>query len=210
MYFKTYSPAARDCSTARAVHTYNAVKNFCKKETPRFTDYFGYLFDNRLRTRKAAYELGADLLARVRNLELTSDEAYQLFVERCQTEWAAIKEAVSNLGQPLANQYVVYFMISCDGQVKCGKTKNIVQRHVALNLDNGVVKMWYLPCNSNAEALAAEHALHRVFDKARCMNRAQGRSDYYECKPKAAETFIKNNAKKMYTAIMEAIEGVGE
>jgi len=61
---------------------------------------------------------------------------------------------------------------------------------------------------NKAQAQAAEHALHTIFDHARCMNRQQNKKDYYECNAECAQKFMTANAHKIHKAVMEAIEGI--
>lgn len=192
MYFNTYKPAAKNCQTARAFHTFNAVRNFCGKAEPRFSDY-------------AAYRWTHSLPARERHAIIYDMEAQTQWELSLKAEWAEIRKLVREAGQPLHRQYVVYFAI-IDGGVKCGETNNIVQRYSVINNATPIAKMWYMEVDSKENAKTAEHALHNVFDHARCMNRQQGKKDYYECDSDKAAKFIAANAQKFYNAIAAALE----
>lgn len=211
MYFNRYTPSTKseNCETARAFHTYNAVRNFCGKDEPRATDYYDYLVCKKVRGGASLLGLAHDheLLGNIEHaMELRAqvDEAIAALNAR---EWADIKKAIRNAGQPLHNQYVAYFAI-IDGGIKCGEAKNLVQRYCNINRDTPISKMWYVEVDSKEQAQAAEHALHMIFDHARCMNRQQNKKDYYECDADRAQKFITANAKEIYAAIMEAIEGI--
>lgn len=195
MYFNRYTPSTKseNCETARAFHTYNAVRNFCGKDEPRFPDFVAY------RQNK----LGA-----IRGTMLNfCPERMEAFEISLRPEWNEIREVIRNAGQPLHNQYVAYFAI-IDGGMKCGEAKNLVQRYCNINHDTPILKMWYVEVDSKKQAQAAEHALHMIFDHARCMSRQQDKKDYYECDADRAQKFITANAKEIYAAIMEAIEGI--
>lgn len=195
MYFNRYTPATKSQNlvVARAVHTFNAVCNFCGKAEPRFKDYIAYC-----REKLSIYDVCSFML---------EPEEARLWELARQAEWAEIKELVRNQGQPLHNQHVVYFAI-IDSGLKCGEAKNLVQRHCDINRATPVQKMWYMEVENKAQAQAAEHALHTVFDHARCMSRQQNKKDYYQCDEEQAQKFITANAHKIYQAVMEAIEGM--
>ena len=196
MYFNRYTPATKseNLEIARAMHTYNAVCNACGQADPHFTDYLAFREDH-------------DLTFRDEIEFLCNPEARQEWEDSIKADWAEIRKLIRNMGQPLHNQHVVYFAI-IDGGLKCGEAKNIVQRYSTINKATPIAKMWYLEMNTKAQAVAAEHALHNIFDHARCMNRQQGKKDYYECDCERAQKFITANAKEIYTAILEAIEGI--
>lgn len=195
MYFKTYAPAtlSQNCETARAFHTYNAVRNFCGKDEPRFPDFVAYRM-----SRMGAYEQ-----ALIRH-GLADVEAWEMSLR---PEWAKIREAIRNAGQPLRKQFVVYFAI-INGGVKKGQTRDLVQRYSNINRETPIEKLWYLPVESEEEGLLAEEILGDFFDHARAMKRGRGKDDYYQCDEEAAQRFITANAGKIYQAIMEAIEGI--
>lgn len=192
MYFNRYTPATKsqNLETARAQMIYNAVSRFCGKAEPRAKDYVAYCRD-----KLNAYDICAMML---------EPEEARLWELACRSEWA---ELVRNQGQPLRGQHVVYFSI-ISGGVKPGETKDIIQRYSTINRATPVQKMWYMEVANKAQAQAAEHALHNIFDHARCMNRCQNKKDYYECDEEQAQKFITANAHKIHQAIMEAIEGI--
>ena len=191
MYFKTYAPATKseNCETARAFHTYNAVRNFCGKDKPRFPDFVAY------RLSKMGM-MGFFI-------ELDPEEM-NAFETSLKPEWADIKEAVREAGQPLRSQYVAYFALLENG-MKSGETKDIVQRYSNINRATPIRKMWYINVESKEQARAAEHALHKIFDHARCMNRQQDKKDYYECNPESAEKFLTANMKKIFELIVAEV-----
>lgn len=195
MYFNRYTPATKsqNLETARAQMIYNAVSRFCSKAEPRARDYIEYG-----REKLNTNDICAMML---------DPEEVRLWELARRAEWAEIKELVHNAGQPLHNQHVVYFAI-IDSGLKCGEAKNLVQRHCDINRATPVQKMWYMVVENKAQARAAEHALHTIFDHARCMNRQQNKKDYYECNEEQAQKFISANANKIYQAVMEAIEGI--
>lgn len=195
MYFNRYTPATKSQNlvVARAVHTFNAVCNFCGKAEPRSKDYIAYC-----REKLNIYDVCTFML---------EPEEARIWELARRAEWAEIKELVHNAGQPLHNQHVVYFAI-IDSGLKCGEAKNLVQRHCDINRATPVQKMWYMEVENKAQAQAAEHALHTIFDHARCMSRQQNKKDYYECDEEQAQKFIAANANKIYQAVMEAIEGI--
>lgn len=195
MYFNRYTPATKSQNlvVARAVHTFNAVCNFCGKAEPRSKDYIAYC-----REKLNIYDVCTFML---------EPEEARIWELARRAEWAEIKELVHNAGQPLHNQHVVYFAI-IDSGLKCGEAKNLVQRHCDINRATPVQKMWYMEVENKAQAQAAEHALHTIFDHARCMSRQQNKKDYYECNEEQAQKFIAANANKIYQAVMEAIEGI--
>ena len=212
MYFNRYTPATKsqNLETARAQMIYNAVSRFSGKAEPRAKDYYNYIvcskvkggaftlalaeiYERRLGDPAHAQELRAEVDEAVNALDILS--------------WAEIKELVRNQGQPLRCQHVVYFAI-IDGGMKPGETKDIVQRYSNINRATPVQKMWYMEVENKAQAQAAEHALHNIFDHARCMNRCQNKKDYYECETEQAQKFVTANAQKIHQAIMEAIEGI--
>lgn len=194
MYFKTYTPSTKseNCETARAFHTYNAVRNFCGKDEPRFPDFVAY------RLSKMGM-MGFFI-------ELDPEEM-NAFETSLKPEWADIKEAVRNAGQPLRSQYVAYFALLENG-MKPGETKDIVQRYSNINRATPIRKMWYINLESKEQAKAAEHALHMIFDHARCMNRQQNKKDYYECDPESAEKFLTANMKKIFELIVAEVAKV--
>ena len=195
MYFNRYTPATKsqNLETARAQLVYNAVSRFCGKAEPRAKDYIEYS-----REKLNAYDICSMML---------EPEETRLWELACRSEWAEIVELVRNQGQPLRGQHVVYFSI-ISGGVKPGETKDIIQRYSTINRATPVQKMWYMEVANKAQAQAAEHALHNIFDHARCMNRCQNKKDYYECDEEQAQKFITANAHKIHQAIMEAIEGI--
>ena len=194
MYFKTYTPSTKseNCETARAFHTYNAVRNFCGKDEPRFPDFVAY------RLSKMGM-MGFFI-------ELDPEEM-NAFETSLKPEWADIKEAVRNAGQPLRSQYVAYFALLENG-MKPGETKDIVKRYSNINRATPIRKMWYINLESKAQAQAAEHALHMIFDHARCMSRQQNKKDYYECDPESAEKFLTANMKKIFELIVAEVAKV--
>ena len=194
MYFKTYTPSTKseNCETARAFHTYNAVRNFCGKDEPRFPDFVAY------RLSKMGM-MGFFI-------ELDPEEM-NAFETSLKPEWAGIKEAVRNAGQPLRSQYVAYFALLENG-MKSGETKDIVQRYCNINRVTPIRKMWYVNVESKDQAKAAEHALHMIFDHARCMSRQQNKKDYYECDPESAEKFLTANMKKIFELIVAEVAKV--
>lgn len=194
MYFKTYTPSTKseNCETARAFHTYNAVRNFCGKDEPRFPDFVAY------RLSKMGM-MGFFI-------ELDPEEM-NAFETSLKPEWADIKEAIRNAGQPLRSQYVAYFALLENG-MKPGETKDIVQRYCNINRTTPIRKMWYINVESKEQAKAAEHALHMIFDHARCMNRQQNKKDYYECDPESAEKFLTANMKKIFELIVAEVTKV--
>ena len=195
MYFNRYPPATKSQNlvVARAVRTFNAVCNFCGKAEPRSKDYIAYC-----REKLNIYDVCTFML---------EPEEARIWELARRAEWAEIKELVHNAGQPLYNQHVVYFAI-IDSGLKCGEANNLVQRHCDINRVTPVQKMWYMEVKNKAQAQAAEHALHTIFDHARCMSRQQNKKDYYECDEEQAQKFIAANANKIYQAVMEAIEGI--
>lgn len=197
MYFNRYTPATKseNAETARAFHTYNAVCRASGKSKPRFNDYMEYIgIPLELTVAKILEEEGWET-------------SYNTYVEELRMAWEDIKEAVRNAGQPLRNQHVAYFAI-INGGMKCGEARDLVQRYSNINRETPILRMWYIEVDSKKQAQAAEHALHNIFDHARCMNRQQNKKDYYECDEASAQRFITANAKDIYNAIMEAIEGI--
>ena len=195
MYFNRYTPATKsqNLETARAQMVYNAVSRFSGKAEPRAKDYVAYC-----REKLNTYEVCTFLL---------EPDEYAIWEMSKKAEWCELVELVRNQGQPLRNQHVVYFAI-IDSGVKCGEAKDLVQRYSNINRATPVQKMWYMEVENKAQALAAEHALHTIFDHARCMNRQQNKKDYYECDMECAQKFMTANAHKIHKAIMEAIEGI--
>ena len=195
MYFNRYTPATKsqNLETARAQMVYNAVSRFSGKAEPRAKDYVAYC-----REKLNTYDS---------RVLLFDQEEARMWELACKLEWVEIVELVRSQGQSLHNQHVVYFAI-IDSGLKCGEAKNLVQRYSNINRATPVQKMWYLEVENKAQAQAAEHALHTIFDHARCMNRQQNKKDYYECDCERAQKFVKANAKEIYEAIMEAIEGI--
>lgn len=195
MYFNTYAPAtlSQNCETARAFHTYNAVRNFCDKDEPRFPDFVAY------KLSKMGIMRGTMMSHRPERMEA--------FETSLRPEWTEIREIIRNAGQPLRGQYVAYFALLENG-MKPGETKDIVQRYGNINHDTPIRKMWYINVESKEQARAAEHALHMVFDHARCMNRQQNKKDYYECDPEKAEKFLNANMKKIFETIVAEVAKV--
>ena len=193
MYFNTYSPATRqeNLVAARAAHLYNTVANFCGNSTPTFADFTNYCYENRLTWRE--------------HLIFACDpEEQRIWEATCRDEWNEVRKAVREVGQPLHRQHVVYFTI-IDSGLKCGETNNLVQRHCNIHRADNIHRMWYLAVENKEQARAAEHALHNIFDHARCMSRQQGKKDYYNCDTEQAQKFITKNAHKIYEAVMSAI-----
>ena len=195
MYFNRYTPATKsqNLETARAQMVYNAVSRFSGKAEPRAKDYIAYC-----REKLNTYEICTFLL---------EPDEYAMWEMSKKAEWCELVELVRNQGQPLRNQHVVYFAI-IDSGVKCGEAKDLVQRYSNINRATPVQKMWYMEVENKAQAQAAEHALHTIFDHARCMNRQQNKKDYYECDMECAQKFMTANAHKIHKAVMEAIEGI--
>ena len=191
MYFKTYAPSTKsaNCETARAFHTYNAVRNFCGKDEPRFPDFVAY------RLSKMGM-MGFFI-------ELDPEEM-NAFETSLKPEWADIKEAIRNAGQPLREQFVVYFAI-IDGGLKCGETGDLVQRYCRINRQDNIHKLWYLNVENEEQARHAERALHTMFDHARCLNRKQNKKDYYEGEEEAITRFLNGNMKKIFEAIVAEV-----
>lgn len=197
MYFKTYAPATKseNCETARAFHQYNAVCRASGKSKPRFNDYLEYI--------GIPIELTiAEILE-----EEGWEASYNAYIEEQHMAWESIKEVIRNVGQPLREQHVAYFALLENG-VKSGETKDIVQRYCNINRNTPIRKMWYINVESKEQAKAAEHALHMVFDHARCMNRQQNKKDYYECDPESAEKFLTANMKKIFETIVSEVAKV--
>lgn len=194
MYFKTYTPSTKseNCETARAFHTYNAVRNFCGKDEPRFPDFVAYRL-HQMGTRSMLVNWFPEEM-----------EALEISLR---PEWTEIRNLVRNAGQPLRKQFVAYFAI-INGGIKKGQTRDLVQRYSNINRETPVEKLWYLPVESKEESLLAEEILGDFFDHARAMKRSRGKDDYYQCDEEAAQRFITANAGKIYQAIMEAIEGI--
>ena len=194
MYFNTYAPATKseNCETARAFQTYNAVRNFCDKDEPRFPDFVAYRL-SKMGTMGMFIEF--------------IPEEREAFETSLRPEWTEIREIIRNAGQPLRSQYVAYFALLENG-MKPGETKDIVQRYSNINHDTPIRKMWYINVESKDQAKAAEHALHMVFDHARCMNRQQNKKDYYECDPEKAENFLNANMKKIFETIVAEVAKV--
>lgn len=194
MYFNTYAPAtlSQNCETARAFHTYNAVRNFCDKDEPRFPDF-------------VAYKLSK--MGIMRGTMSHRPERMEAFETSLRPEWTELREIIRNAGQPLRGQYVAYFALLENG-MKPGETKDIVQRYGNINHDTPIRKMWYINVENKEQARAAEHALHMVFDHARCMNRQQNKKDYYECDPEKAEKFLNANMKKIFETIVAEVAKV--
>ena len=188
MYFNRYTPATKsqNLETARAQMVYNAVSRFSGKAEPRVKDYVAYC-----REKLNTYEVCTFLL---------EPDEYAMWEMSKKAEWCELVELVRN-------QHVVYFAI-IDSGVKCGEAKDLVQRYSNINRTTPVQKMWYMEVENKAQAQAAEHALHTIFDHARCMNRQQNKKDYYECDMECAQKFMTANAHKIHKAVMEAIEGI--
>lgn len=211
MYFNRYTPATKsqNLETARAFHVYNTVRNFCGKDEPRAQDYYNYLVCKKVRDGAHLLGLahGHELLGNIEHAMELRTQVDEAVAALNAPAWADIKKAIRNAGQPLHNQHVAYFAI-IDGGLKCGEAKNLVQRHCNINRETPIQRMWYLPVENKAQALAAEHALHTIFDHARCMNRQQNKKDYYQCDTEQAQKFVTANAHKIYQAVMEAIGGI--
>ena len=211
MYFNRYTPATKsqNLETARAQMVYNAVSRFSGKAEPRAKDYYNYLVCTKVKGGAStlglakAYEHFGNFV----HAEELRAEVNEAVAALNALPWTEIVELVRNQGQPLRNQYVVYFAI-IDSGVKCGEAKDLVQRYSNINRTTPVQKMWYMEVENKAQAQAAEHALHTIFDHARCMNRQQNKKDYYECDMECAQKFMTANAHKIHKAIMEAIEGI--
>ena len=197
MYFNRYTPATKseNLETARAFHQYNAICRASGKSKPRFNDYVEYI--------GIPLQLTIDKLFEEEGWE----SRYEAHMKKLRMAWDYLKTVINEAGQPLHNQHVVYFAI-INGGLKCGEAKNLVQRYSNINRETPIAKMWYMEVESKEQAQAAEHALHNIFDHARCMNRQQNKKDYYECDEASAQRFITANAKDIYEAIMEAIEGI--
>ena len=195
MYFNRYTPATKsqNLETARAQMVYNAVSRFSGKAEPRAKDYIAYC-----REKLNTYAICTFLL---------EPDEYAMWEMSKKAEWCELVELVRNQGQPLRNQHVVYFAI-IDSGVKCGEAKDLVQRYSNINRATPVQKMWYMEVENKAQAQAAEHALHTIFDHARCMNRQQNKKDYYECDMECAQKFMTANAHKIHKAVIEAIEWI--
>ena len=211
MYFNRYTPATKsqNLETARAQMIYNAVSRFSDKAEPRAKDYYNYLVCTKIKGGASTLGLASayEHFGNFTHAEELRAEVNEAIAELNVLPWAEIVELVRNQGQPLRNQHVVYFAI-IDGGMKPGETKDIVQRYSDINRATPVQKMWYMEVESKAQAQAAEHALHTIFDHARCMNRCQNKKDYYECETERAQKFITANAHKIHKAVMEAIEGI--
>lgn len=192
MYFNRYTPSTKDCKPARARRTYDAVRKFCGKDEPRFSDFIAYRL-----SKMGTMGMFIEFIPKER-------EAFEISLR---PKWAEICELVRNAGQPLRSQYVAYFALLENG-MKPGETKNIVQRYGTINHDTPIRKMWYINVESKEQAKAAEHALHMVFDHARCMNRQQNKKDYYECDPEKAEKFLNANMKKIFETIAAEVAKV--
>ena len=191
MYFKTYAPSTKsaNCETARAFHTYNAVRNFCGKDEPRFPDFVAYRL-SKMGTMSVFIEL--------------IPEEREAFENSLRPEWTEIRELVRNAGQPLREQFVVYFAI-IDGGLKCGETGDLVQRYCRINRQDNIHKLWYLNVENEEQARHAERALHTAFDHARCLNRKQNKKDYYEGEEEAIIRFLNGNMKKIFEAIVAEV-----
>lgn len=193
MYFNTYSPATRqeNLVAARAAHLYNTVASFCGNPNPTLADFINYCYENRLTWRE--------------HLIFACDsEEQRVWEATCRDEWNETRKAMREIGQPLHRQHVVYFTI-IDSGLKCGETNNLVQRHCNIHRADNIHRMWYLAVENKEQARIAEHALHNIFDHARCMSRQQGKKDYYNCDTEQAQKFITKNAHKIYEAVMNAI-----
>lgn len=211
MYFKTYTPSTKseNCETARAFHTYNAVRSFCGKDKPRAKDYYNYLACNKVKHGCSTLAI-ADAFESFGCPEEAAPlrEAISIAVAALNApKWTEIRELMRNAGQPLRSQYVAYFALLESG-MKSGETKDIVQRYCNINRDTPIRKMWYINVESKEQAKAAEHALHMIFDHARCMSRQQNKKDYYECDPESAEKFLTANMKKIFEAIVAEVAKV--
>ena len=196
MYFNTYSPATRqeNLVTARAQRTYNAVCRNSNNNNPTFIDFLNYV------------KIPAELAFKYARMHIENQPCpeYENYIAELRHEWKEIKETVREIGQPLHRQHVVYFTI-IDSGLKCGETNNLVQRHCNIHRADNIHRMWYLAVENKEQARIAEHALHNVFDHARCMSRRQGKKDYYNCDTEQAQKFITKNAHKIYEAVMNAI-----
>lgn len=211
MYFNRYTPATKsqNLETARAQMIYNAVSRFSGKAEPRAKDYYNYLVCTKVKGGTSTLGLAQayEHFGNFAHAEELRAEVNEAVAALDVLPWAEIVELVRNQGQPLRNQYVVYFAI-IDSGVKCGEAKDLVQRYSNINRTTPVQKMWYMEVENKAQAQAAEHALHTIFDHARCMNRQQNKKDYYECDMECAQKFMTANAHKIHKAVMEAIEGI--
>lgn len=195
MYFKTYAPATKseNCETARAFHTFNAVRNFCGKDEPRFPDFVAYRL-NKLGTMSLFIQL--------------DPEELNAFETSLKPEWAEIRKLIREAGQPLREQPVAYFAILANNKVKKGQTTDLVQRYSNINRQDAILKLWYIPVDTEEASILAEEVIGNFFDHARNMKRCRGKDDYYECDEASAQRFITANTKDIYKAIMEAIEGI--
>lgn len=195
MYFNRYTPSTKseNCETARAFHTYNAVRNFCGKDEPRFPDFVAY------RQSKLGVMRGTMLNY--------CPERMEAFETSLRPEWAEIREIIRNAGQPLREQFVAYFAI-IDGGLKCGETGNLVQRYCNINRKDTIHKLWYLSVENEAQARLAERALHTMFDHARCLSRKQNAQDYYEGNEEAIMRFLNANMKKIFEAVAAEVAKV--
>lgn len=211
MYFNRYTPATKsqNLETARAQMVYNAVSRFSGKAEPRAKDYYNYLVCTKVKGGASTLGLAQayEHFGNFAHAEELRAEVNEAVAALDVLPWAEIVELVRNQGQPLRNQHVVYFAI-IDSGVKCGEAKDLVQRYSNINRATPVQKMWYMEVKNKTQAQAAEHALHTIFDHARCMNRQQNKKDYYECDMECAQKFMTANAHKIHKAVMEAIEGI--
>ena len=197
MYFNRYTPSTKseNCETARAFHTYNAVRNFCGKAEPRFPDFVAYRADR-------------DLTFREHAIFAFDPEAEIAWAESLRPEWAEVRKLIREAGQPLRKQPVAYFAILANNKVKKGQTTDLVQRYSNINRQDTILKLWYIPVDTEEASILAEEVIGDFFDHARNMKRCRGKDDYYECDEASAQRFITANTKDIYEAIMEAIEGI--
>ena len=195
MYFNRYTPSTKseNCETARAFHTYNAVRNFCGKDEPRFPEYVAYRL-SKLGTMSMFVEF--------------IPEEREAFENSLRPEWAEIRKLIREAGQPLRKQPVAYFAILANNKVKKGQTTDLVQRYSNINRQDAILKLWYIPVDTEEASILAEEVIGDFFDHARNMKRCRGKDDYYECDEASAQRFITANTKDIYEAIMEAIEGI--
>lgn len=212
MYFNRYTPATltENAATARAFHVYNAVRNFCGKDEPRAQDYYNYLVCKKVRGGASLLGLahGHELLGNIEHAMELRTQIDEAVAALNAPAWADIKKVIRNAGQPLREQPVAYFAILANGKVKKGQTTDLVQRYSNINRKDTILKLWYLPVDSEEASLLAEEVIGDFFDHARAMKRCRGKDDYYECEADRAQKFITANVKDIYNTIMTAIEGI--
>lgn len=193
MIFKTYEPTTLSERSAIGVATvkYNAVCRFCGKNKPNKNDYIEY--------KRKHSDMGTFLASL-----LDDDEEGIELINSWTQEWYDILDTIrSNDSSPI---FAVYIAILPSG-VKCGETKNLRQRYSSLKANNDILHMYYLPVESKEQSIAAEDALHYIFDHAKGMRRDKNKKDYYSCDEDYARKFIERNKREIYDAIMAEIEG---